>query len=426
MKKSLTKIIIMTFRGLIYGTALQVFFLSMLLAKGSEAQNIQSVRDATISIDLKDANLKECFTEIEKQTDYRFSYDHYLIDANIKINYKSKKKSVSDLLMEISKQADLKFMQVNNNINVQKLENSKENQIEIIIQGITITGRVTSSEDNEGLPGVNVIVKGTSQGTVTDVEGNFKLDVPDENTVLVFSSVGFIKEEVTVGNQTVIDMVLTPDLTQLAELVVIGYGTQERVNLTGSVVTVDGEKLEDAPTVNITNTLSGRLTGVVGLNRTGEPGDDISTIVIRGLSTLGNNDALVVIDGVAGRENINQIDPRDIESISVLKDASAAIYGARAANGVILITTKRGKSGKPSINFTYNYGIYKPTFISEHANSEEIATFQNLRAAELNQPLLWTDEEIRKLGDGSDPVRYPNTIWTDEVFKKSSTQSTAG
>ncbi|MCK5277381.1 MAG: TonB-dependent receptor plug domain-containing protein, partial [Cyclobacteriaceae bacterium] len=352
----------MTFRGLIYGTALQVFFLSMMLAKGSEAQNIQSVRDATISIDLKDANLKDCFKAIEKQTDYRFSYDHSLIDTSIKINYKAKKKSVSDLLLLISKNADLKFMQINNNINVQKLENpNQESQLEVIIQGITITGRVTSSEDNEGLPGVNVIVKGTSQGTVTDVEGNFKLDVPDENTVLVFSSVGFIKEEVTVGNQTVIDMVLTSDLTQLAELVVIGYGTQERVNLTGSVVTVDGEKLEAAPTVNITNTLSGRLTGVVGLNRTGEPGDDISTIVIRGLSTLGNNDALVVIDGVAGRENINQIDPRDIESISVLKDASAAIYGARSANGVILITTKRGKSGKPSINFTYNYGIYKPT-----------------------------------------------------------------
>ena len=186
MKKSLTKIIIMTFRGLIYGTALQVFFLSMMLAKGSEAQNIQSVRDVTISIDLKNANLQKCFAEIEKQTDYRFSYDHYLIDDNVKINYKSKKKYVSDLLLEISRQAKIKFMQVNNNINVQKLENpDQESQLEIIIQGITITGRVTTSEDDSGLPGVNVIVKGTAQGTVTDVEGNYKLDVPDENTVFI-------------------------------------------------------------------------------------------------------------------------------------------------------------------------------------------------------------------------------------------------
>ncbi|MCK5703726.1 MAG: hypothetical protein KAI29_21360, partial [Cyclobacteriaceae bacterium] len=137
MKKLLTKIIIMTFRGLIYGTALQVFFLSMMLAKGSEAQNIKSVRDAKISIELKDANIKECFEEIEKKTDYHFSYDHFLIDANVKINFKSKKKYVSDLLLEISKEGKIKFMQVNNNINVQKLENpNQESQLEVIIQGI--------------------------------------------------------------------------------------------------------------------------------------------------------------------------------------------------------------------------------------------------------------------------------------------------
>ncbi|MCK5402170.1 MAG: SusC/RagA family TonB-linked outer membrane protein, partial [Flavobacteriaceae bacterium] len=294
-----------------------------------------------------------------------------------------------------------------------------------VLAQINVTG-VVSDELGELLPGVNILVKGTTTGAITDFDGKYSISAPDASSVLVFSYIGFENQEIVVGNQTTINLTLKASAESLGEIVVIGYGTQRKATLTGSVADVKGEVLEAAPTNNITNTLSGRLTGVTALNRTGEPGDDVSSITIRGLSTLGNNDALVVIDGVAGRIDINQIDPRDIESISILKDASAAIYGARAANGVILITTKRGKIGKPSINVTFNQGIYQPTFVTERANSQQIATFQNLRAADLGNPLPWTADELTKLGDGSDPTRYPNTNWTDEIFKNNSTQSKAG
>jgi hypothetical protein len=213
MKKTLTKIIVMTFRGFIYGTAVQLFFLSMLFARESDAQNIQSVREATISMDLRNASLKECFLEVEKQTDYKFSFDHFLIDPKVTINYKSRNKTVSEFLMKISKEASLRFKQINNNINVQRvLEQTKEQvpTIEVIIQGRTVTGKIISGEDNTGLPGVNVIVKGTSQGTVTDFEGNYSVNVPEDNGILVYSSVGYISQEVTVGNRSVIDLTLEP------------------------------------------------------------------------------------------------------------------------------------------------------------------------------------------------------------------------
>jgi TonB-dependent SusC/RagA subfamily outer membrane receptor len=273
-----------------------------------------------------------------------------------------------------------------------------------VLAQINVTG-VISDDSGVLLPGVNIVIKGTSTGATSDFDGNYSIEVPDATSVLVFSYIGFESQEIVVGNQTNIDVTLTASAESLDEVIVIGYGTQKKATLTGAVVDVKGDILEQAPTTSITNSLTGRLTGVVGLNRTGEPGDDVSSIVIRGLSTLGNNDALVVIDGVAGRIDINQIDPRDIQSISVLKDASAAIYGARAANGVILITTKRGRTGKASINFTYNYGIYQPTFVTKRANSQQIATFQNLRAADLGNPLPWTADELTKLGDGSDQYK---------------------
>ena len=294
-----------------------------------------------------------------------------------------------------------------------------------VLAQINVTG-VVSSYSGELLPGVNVVIKGTATGASTDFDGKFSISVPDASSVLVFSYIGFENQEIVVGNQTTINVTLNASAESLDEIIVVGYGTQRKVTLTGSVIDVKGDVLEAAPTASLTNSLTGRLTGVTALNRSGEPGDDVSAITIRGLSTLGNNDALVVIDGVAGRTDLNQINPRDIASISVLKDASAAIYGARAANGVILITTKRGKSGKPSINVTFNRGIYQPTFVTERANSQQIATFQNLRAADLGNPLPWTADELTKLGDGSDPIRYPNTNWTDEIFKNSSTQSKAG
>ncbi|MCK5367367.1 MAG: TonB-dependent receptor plug domain-containing protein, partial [Cyclobacteriaceae bacterium] len=262
-------------------------------------------------------------------------------------------------------------------------------------QDITITGTVTSVEDESGLPGVNVIVKGTAQGTVTDIEGKYSLNVPGGESILVFSSVGFTKEEVVVGNQTVIDLVLNPDLTALEEIVVIGYGSVKKSDLTGAVSSVKGEELERTPMQSIDQGLIGRAAGVVVTQTSGMPGSTAS-IRVRGTTSLqGGNEPLYVIDGfpiyagsgygntsgTGNRERISSmatLNPNDIESIEILKDASAtSIYGARAANGVVLITTKTGKAGQDQISFNAYYGVQEVVQKLDVMNALEYADLVN-------------------------------------------------
>ena len=221
-------------------------------------------------------------------------------------------------------------------------ENNKKKDL---FQEITVTGKVTS-EDGE-LPGVNVIVKGTTQGTVTDVEGNYSLDVPDEQSILVFSSVGYVQVEMVVGTQTVIDVILSTDIKALEEIVVIGYGTQKKSDLTGAISSVSGEELSTVPSINVLDQAQGRLAGVDIVASNGSPGSS-HTIRIRGNRSINaTNNPLYVVDGIPTTQGIEDFNPADIVSMEVLKDASAvAIYGSRGANGVILITTKRGKTGK--------------------------------------------------------------------------------
>ena len=289
-------------------------------------------------------------------------------------------------------------------------------------QSITVNGTVKDPQGG-ALIGVNVKVKDAPTGVNTNAEGKFSLAVKSVNDILVFSYIGFVTQEITIGNRTIMDVVLMPNLTELEEVVVVGYGTQSKRTITGSIVEVKGDILERSPTVSITNSLGGRLPGVTALNRSGEPGSDVAQLLIRGKSTLGSTSPLVVIDGVAGRGGLDQISSRDIESISVLKDASAAIYGSRAANGVILITTKRGLSGKPMLNYTFNQGMSQPTRIPEYADAATLAEFQNQQLVEQNQLPKFTDAAIAKFRDGSDPLNYPNTNWRKAVMKDHTLQS---
>jgi len=221
-------------------------------------------------------------------------------------------------------------------------------------QNQTITGKVTD-EKGEALIGVNIIVKETNKGTSTNADGKYSLSVPGSSSKIIFTFVSYESKEVTVGNQSIINVSLTPDAKSLSEVIVVGYGVQKKATVSGSVVSVKGSDLQKSPSVNLSNSIAGRMAGVVAVNRSGEPGYDGSTIRIRGANTLGGdgaNAALIVIDGIPNRAGgLDRINPADIETISVLKDASAAIYGARAANGVILITTKKGKSGKPELSY---------------------------------------------------------------------------
>jgi TonB-linked SusC/RagA family outer membrane protein len=312
-----------------------------------------------------------------------------------------------------------------------------------------VSGVVISGEDNLPLPGVSIIVKGTTTGTVTDVDGGFRISVPSDQLVLVFSFVGFLTQEVAVGAQSRLDVRLAPDTKSLEEVIVVGYGEQKKETITGSVATVKGGELAKSPSVNLSNSIAGRMPGVVAVNRSGEPGYDGSAIRIRGSNTLGNNDALIVIDGIPARAGgIDRLNPNDIESISVLKDASAAIYGSRAANGVILVTTKRGKSGVPELTFQVNQGWSQPTVVPKLANAAQYAGMLNdlsiyelptsewnaantayKTSGEYTQPngqvrsAPYTPEEIELYRNGSDPWFYPNTDWYAETLKEWSPQT---
>lgn len=285
----------------------------------------------------------------------------------------------------------------------------------------TVTGTVTDVM-GEPIPGATVVVKGTTTGSVTDLDGAYSLTVPGGDGVLVFSFVGMSSVEVPIGNQNQIDVTLLEDAANLDEVVVVGYGTQRKATLTGSIAGIGSEELMRSPSTTVGSAIQGLVPGLASMQRTGTPGADLSNILIRGQSTTGNNSPLVLVDGVP-EPDWQRISPNDIESISVLKDASAAIYGVQAANGVILITTKRGAVGKPTFNITYNQGIVQPTRIPKMASSATLAEYANEFLMRTGGDPMWTDEEIQKFRDGSDPAFYPNTDWPDEILRDFSFQN---
>ncbi|MDT3405467.1 SusC/RagA family TonB-linked outer membrane protein [Mucilaginibacter terrae] len=299
-------------------------------------------------------------------------------------------------------------------------------KVELQKQDRQVTGTVVD-EKGEPLPGVSISIKGTTRGTITDVNGKFSLQVPDD-AVLVFSYAGYSSQEQVVGQRASIDVKLAVSEKSLADVVVVGYNAQKRSTLTGSVSDVKGAELVKSPQPNVSNSLAGRFSGVIANNRSGEPGYDGSSITIRGLATRGSNNVLVVVDGIPGQiGGLERLDPNDIESISVLKDASAAIYGNRAANGVILVTTKRGKTGKPTINYTFNQGFSQPTRLPQMADAPQYAQLVNeilyngSPSGGLNQ--RYSAAQIENFRNGSDPLNYPNTDWIDATLKKVALQN---
>lgn len=286
------------------------------------------------------------------------------------------------------------------------------------MQQQVITGKVTDSQSGDALPGVNIIVKGTTVGTITDANGKYSLPVSGQNPILVFSFIGYAAKEVVSTGKNVMDVALTADVTNLDEVVVVGYGTQRKVTLTGSVASVSNKEIMKTPSTNVSNAIAGLLPGVVTKNTSGEPGRDDNLILIRGRSTTGNTNPLIVVDGIQGASGWERINSNDIESISVLKDASAAIYGARAANGVILITTKRGSLGKPLINYSYNKGISTPTRLPKMASAYDFAGYVNQLDVEAGNTPRYSDSDLQKFKDGSDP-NFINENWYTSSLKKS-------
>lgn len=274
-------------------------------------------------------------------------------------------------------------------------------------QTITVSGKITDQSDNSPLPGVNIVVQGTTNGTISDIEGKYSLSINSGNPVLLFSSIGYVSQEVSVSSQREINVRMVEDVASLEEVVVVGYGTQKKSNITGAIASVSGEELEKVQVASFDQAIQGRAAGVYVTSNSGQPGGGIS-VRIRGIGAINNSNPLYVIDGVivgAGNSETSNplasLNPNDIESVEILKDAaSAAIYGARAANGVVLITTKRGSSGKPMLNYNGYYGVQVPTNnLPRPMNAREFAENMNRAFTAAGQDAPFDDPAA--LGEGT-------------------------
>lgn len=279
---------------------------------------------------------------------------------------------------------------------------------------VTVTGQVLDESDNP-VVGAGILIKGTTKGTVSDVDGNFILSVPGPGTVLEISCIGYVPVEQIVGKADSYRVVLSENREYLDEVVVVAYGAQTKATVTGALSTIEPEKLVKTPVADVTNILAGQMPGVTTVQTTGQPGADQAQIFIRGVSSLSASASypLILVDGV--ERPMSSIDPNEIANLSILKDASStAVFGVRGANGVILITTKRGDVGKPKISVTSISGVQMPMSYVEQVGSYEFATFWNqkmLNDRETDPKKYFTREAIEAYRIGSDPIMYPNKDW---------------
>lgn len=293
----------------------------------------------------------------------------------------------------------------------------------------TVTGKVTDEEGNS-VPGVTITVKGTNISATTNHEGAYKIDLLKDRDTLVFTSIGFLPQEIDIREELIIDVVLQSSESSLDEVVVLGFGqTQKKIAQTGSTASITTKELTQSPVANITNALAGRLPGLIAVQRSGEPGADASELYIRGRATLNSAAPLVTIDGVEKDYGaITKLDPNEIENLTILKDASAtALYGVKGANGVIIVTTRRGKEGKPSISFSTQTAVQTPTSLPEFLGSYDHARLMN--EAYLNENpagtlLPYSDEAIEAYRTGSDPLKYPDVDWMQEFLKNATMSQT--
>ena len=290
-------------------------------------------------------------------------------------------------------------------------------EIDVVQQSAKkIFGKVV---DTTGMPliGVSVYQKGTTNGAVTDIDGNFVLEVPKGASIVV-SYIGYNTQELVINTNSNYEVVLTEDTQALEEIVVVGYGTQKRVNLTGSVAVVKSDQLQNRVATNVTNLLAGHMPGVTVIQSSGQPGADTGSLNVRGIGTMnGGTSAMVIVDGVEA--SMSTVDPNDIDNISILKDASAsAIYGVRAANGVILITTKKGTQGKAKVTYNGYVGFQEATRIVKFADSYNYAVMMNEAYRNDGSAVPYSDEDLQKFKAGKDPITHPNSDWLGTLLSE--------
>ena len=417
MNSNLRRQIIIVSRYAILGIFLQCYLYSFTRAHVGLAQN-KSVDKIEVHLQTNTASLKEIFEEITAQIGFEFHYVEQSINLSRELKVFKKKSTVGGLLRLISGQYNLSFQRIDHEILVKPGRSDKTSIEEVYVglTSITISGRVTD-DTGQGLPGVAVVEKGTSNGTVTDIDGNYQITA-DENGSLIFSFVGLKSQEIVIDNRTSIDVVLLYDVAQLEEVVVIGYGTQSKKDVTGSIASVESAQLSARPITSVEDAMQGLVPGLNIAQRATSPGE-LGTVSIRGLGSITAGTApLWVVDGFpTDQRNAQAINPADIKSVEILKDASAtAIYGSRGANGVILITTKSGREGQSNIEVSITSGI---------ASVPNSARMEVLSAEEYVQ--FHTEQNGGTVPDfiADNWDGQTDTDWQDLIFRNASFQNYA-
>jgi len=385
--------------------AVILMILGILQARANDAYS-QKTR---LSLNFSETELVKVLDKIESESDFYFLYNEKLLNPERKVTIDVKDQLIGVILDDLFIGTDVKYTIIGRKIILAPSYLSAD------LQQKVVTGRVTDTRTGEPMAGVNIQVKGTALGAISDEKGNFSLTPAEPNATLVFSFIGYISQEIPLEGKIAINVALNSNVLEIDEVVVIGYGTQKRANVIGSVTSISGASIQSIPAVNVSNAIAGRLPGSVIIQQSGEPGQQTSRILVRGRTTLGSSTGpLVIIDGISGR-SMDEIDPIDISSISVLKDASAAIYGASAANGVILITTKNGTVGKPKLNYQFYQGFMQPTVIPKMCNSGDYATMLSEYQDQNGKLRSYSDKDIELFYSGEDPWEHPNSNWFGDL-----------
>ncbi|WOK09657.1 TonB-dependent receptor [Imperialibacter roseus] len=415
MKNALLRKIILMSRLMLYGIFVQAFFISLLNAGDIAAQ--ESIYEIKLDVYQQDKTVSQFFKYVERKTDFKFTYNSDQVDLNSKVSISATDKSLGDILEEVSQKAKVNFRRIDYNIHVSKKEDTSdqvEEVISVFAADVPISGKVFD-ENGDPLPGATIVVKGTAVGTISDINGGFSLLAPNDATSLIVSFVGYQSQEVSIAGRSTIDITLQADIQALQEIVVIGYGAVKKADITGSVAQVKSEELQAVPVFNVEQALKARAAGVQVTQNSGEPGGRIEVRIRGGNSMIGSNQPLYVVDGFPMTGGINFLNPADIESIDILKDASAtAIYGARGANGVVIITSKRGSADqKGKIEVNSSYGVQTTTKRYDLMNAREYAVVAN----------EWLKNGGQQPYFDVNAVQNPGTDWQDAVLQAAPIQN---
>jgi len=391
-----------------------VILIVMLSVTNIFASNTYS-QIAKVTLDAENRTLEQVMDEIEQQSEFYFIFNQKQVDVARIVNLKAEDMLIGDILPELFSDTninyailDKKILLTIDPINDDITVNNPATQQNVV------TGTVKDASTGQEMPGVNIQVKGTTLGTISDIDGKYSLSVPDRNATLIFSFIGYVTQEVSLNGRTMVDIVLSAEVTGLEEVVVVGYGTTKKVNLTGSLSVVDTKTIQSISTPNIVSGLAGRMPGLRVLQRTSEPGAYNTTYDIRGFGT-----PLIVVDGIV-RTDFNRFDPNEIESMTVLKDATAAVYGVQAANGVILVTTKKGNIGKPVITYNTSYEFQK---ITNNQGEQDVGSSYDFAVLTTEMQIFqgtdpgsttYSPEDLQKFQDGT----YPEgTDWLGLIYR---------